>query len=148
MSWEHAIGIDNGPYNRREGIAFIGNNGTLVVDRQGYEVIIEHEAQGYNSSGVGKMESIEAYIKPKDLNYLDIHTENFIEAIKKNSQASLNTPIRSGSIAAINAQMGNIAYRTGSKVFWDSTKNVFIDNAAANKFIMPQYQNGWKMPSL
>jgi len=148
MSWEHAIGIDNGPYNRREGIAFIGNNGTLVVDRQGYEVIIEHEAQGYNNSGVGKMESIEAYIKPQDLNYLDIHTENFIEAIKKNSQASLNTPIRSGSIAAINAQMGNIAYRTGTKVFWDSTKNVFIDNAAANKFIIPQYQNGWKLPSL
>ena len=39
MLWEHATGIDNGPYNRREGIAFIGNNGTLVLDRQGYDVL-------------------------------------------------------------------------------------------------------------
>ena len=45
MLWEHATGIDNGPYNRREGIAFIGNNGTLVVDRQGYEVVTEKESR-------------------------------------------------------------------------------------------------------
>lgn len=148
MLWEHATGINNGPYSRREGIAFVGNNGTLVVDRQGYEVLIEHEAQGYSGIGKGKMESIEAFKKPDALNYLDLHTENFIEAIRKNSQASLNTPIRSGSIAAINAQMGNIAYKTGSKVFWDSKKNGFIDNPAANKLITPIYQNGWKMPSI
>ena len=94
------------------------------------------------------MESIEAFKKPDTVSYLDLHTENFIEAIKKNSQTLLNTPIRSGSIAAINAQMGNIAYKTGSKVFWDSKKNAFINNPAANKLIVPTYQNGWKMPSL
>lgn len=148
MLWEHATGIDNGPYNRREGIAFIGNNGTLVVDRRGYEVLVEQQSQGYNATGEPKMQAIDAYKKPDELNYLDLHTRNFIEAIKKNSQSALNTPIESGSIAAINAQMGNIAFRTGSKVFWDAKAGNFINNAEANKFIKPQYHNGWEMPKV
>jgi predicted dehydrogenase len=39
--WEHATGIDGGNYGRNHGIAFIGNNGTLVLDRGGWEVIPE-----------------------------------------------------------------------------------------------------------
>ena len=140
MLWEHATGIDNGPYNRGEGIAFIGNNGTLVVDRGGYEVLIERQTN--------KMDPIEAYMKPNELNYLDLHTKNFIDAIRKNDQSSLNAPIRSGSIAAINAQMGNIAYKTGTKVFWDSTKENFKDNVEANKLITPVYHNGWTLPKV
>lgn len=146
MLWEHATGINNGPYNRDEGIAFIGNNGTLVVDREGYEVISERESEGYASTGKPKMELIEAYVKPPELNYLDLHTSNFIEAVKKNSQTSLNTPISSGSIAAINAHMGNIAYKTGTKIFWDQKAGLFADNTAANKMIKPEYHNGWKLP--
>lgn len=148
MLWEHATGIDMGPYKRREGIAFIGNNGTLVVDRGGYEVLVERQAEGYGNWGKGKMENIESYTKPSDLSHIDLHTVNFIEAIKNNSQSMLNTPIKSGSIAAVNAQMGNIAYKTASKIFWDEKKGNFIDNAEANKLITPQYHNGWELPKL
>jgi predicted dehydrogenase len=146
MLWEHATGIDNGPYSRREGIAFIGNNGTLVVDRQGYEVITEKKADGYSNWTGDKMTPIEAYKKPEELNYLDLHTQNFVAAVRKNDQSFLNTPIRSGSVAAINAQMGNIAFKTGSKVFWDPKKGNFGDNSEANKLITPSYHNGWEMP--
>ncbi|HYF66927.1 MAG TPA: Gfo/Idh/MocA family oxidoreductase [Ohtaekwangia sp.] len=148
MLWEHATGIDAGPYNRREGIAFIGNNGTLVVDRGGYEVIVEREAQGYASTGDPKMKPVEAFKKPGELNYLDLHTQNFIDAVKKNDQSVLNTPIQSGSVAAINAQMGNIAYRTGTKVFWNPAKGEFENNAEANKLVKPEYHNGWELPKL
>ena len=43
LLWEHATGIDGGPYGRTEGIAFIGNNGTLIVNRGGWEVLPEGE---------------------------------------------------------------------------------------------------------
>ena len=92
------------------------------------------------------MESVEAFVKPQELNYLDLHTQNFIDAIKKNDQSALNTPIESGSVAAINAQMGNIAYKTAGKVLWDAKTNKFIDNSEANKLITADYHNGWKMP--
>jgi predicted dehydrogenase len=146
MLWEHATGIDHGPYTRREGIAFIGNNGTLVVDRHGYEVIVERQADGYSKWGADKMTPVEAYRKPDELNYMDLHTQNFVEAIRKNDQSLLNTPIASGSIAAINAQMGNIAYKTGGKVFWDAKRGNFGDHAEANKLIRAGYHNGWELP--
>jgi len=77
----------------------------------------------YSTKGDDKMEIVDAVLKPKDVNYLDLHTKNFIEAIKKNDPKMLNTPIDKGSLAAINAQMGNIAYRTGTKVDWDMSSD-------------------------
>jgi predicted dehydrogenase len=41
MVWDSAMGIDNGSYGRDHGIAFIGNNGTLILNRGGWEVIEE-----------------------------------------------------------------------------------------------------------
>ena len=148
MLWEHATGIDSGPYGRREGIAFIGNNGTLVVDRQGYEVIVERVAQGYSANGKPKMEPIVTYQRPSGANYLNMHTRNFISAIRANDTSRLNTPIDSGSVAAINAQMGNIAYKMGQKIYWDAEKGMFKDNTAANKLIKANYHNNWKLPEL
>jgi hypothetical protein len=148
MLWEHATGIDGGPYDRREGIAFIGNNGTLVVDRGGYEVIVEREAQGYSNWGDNKMEPIESYKVGGGPSYLDLHTQNFVQAIKENDPSILNTHISSGSVAAINAQMGNIAYRTGRKVYWDSSKNNFRNDREAHEMISADYQNGWEIPEI
>lgn len=44
IQWEQAQGIDDGPYNRDHGIAFIGNNGTLVLNRGGWEVIPDRKS--------------------------------------------------------------------------------------------------------
>ncbi|MBE0653646.1 MAG: Gfo/Idh/MocA family oxidoreductase, partial [Bacteroidales bacterium] len=41
VTWDHACGINDGPYGREHGLAFIGENGTLVIDRNGWEVIPE-----------------------------------------------------------------------------------------------------------
>ena len=148
MLWEHATGIDGGPYGRREGIAFIGNNGTLIVNRGGYEVIVEREPKGYSSWGDDKMETIESFKMSGGPNHLDLHTQNFVEAIKANDPSILNTHISSGSVAAINAQMGNIAYKTGRKVYWDASAGSFKNDDEANKLIKANYHNGWKVPEV
>jgi hypothetical protein len=44
------------------------------------------------------------------------------------------------------AQMGNIAYRTGERVYWDAAKNQFTSKAA-NKLMVPTYHNGYKLPN-
>ena len=41
VMWDHAIGIDDGAYGRNHGLGFVGENGTLVIDRGGWEVIPE-----------------------------------------------------------------------------------------------------------
>ncbi len=144
MLWEHATGIDNGNYGRTEGIAFIGNNGTLVLNRGGFEVIVEDERVD------GQRKALMDEIPPEKTkgSYLDLHTSNFIEAIQKNDPAAANCPPSTGSVAAINAHMGNVAYKTGRKVYWDTEKQNFGKDKEANALIGAQYHNGWKLPKV
>ena len=41
LVWEHNGGLQSGPYGRNYGIAFTGNDATLVVDRRGWELLPE-----------------------------------------------------------------------------------------------------------
>ncbi len=143
MQWEHATGIDLGPYRMSEGIAFVGNNGTLVVSRGGFDVYPEREFVGWGEEGPPKLEAIESMHPEPGVNTLDLHTQNFVEAIRAGDPSMLNTPIESGAIAAVNAQMGNIAYRTGEPLAWDAENGRFKGSDAANGMLMAEYHNGW-----
>ena len=65
--------------------------------------------------------------------------------MRDNNKENLNCSLEEGSIAAINAHMGNIAFRTGNKIYWDKEKRSFND-IEADSFIIPKYHNGWKLP--
>ncbi|WP_304517242.1 Gfo/Idh/MocA family protein [Cecembia rubra] len=143
MLWEHATGIDGGNYGTTEGIAFIGNNGTLVVNRGGWKVIPETETR--DGQRVNKIEEV-PHTRPNG-NALELHAQGFVNAIMKNDASLLTCGIETGSIAAINAQMGNIAYKTGKKIYWDAGKGQFTD-AEANALMKAQYHNGWKLPKV
>ena len=60
------------------------------MDRQGYGVLVEKYPRSYAERGDPKMEPIERFQKPKELNYLDLHTKNFSDAIKANDVSILN----------------------------------------------------------
>ena len=143
--WEHATGIDGGNYGRNHGIAFIGNNGTLVVDRGGWEVIPEEEFQGWGKEGIPKLEAMS---KDKGkANGLDLHTKNFIAAVKSRDASKLNAPIQVGYDAAVVSHMGNVAFKTGNRIYWDAEAGEFKEKEA-NEFLKANYQNGWKLPML
>jgi predicted dehydrogenase len=144
MLWEHATGIDGGNYGRTEGIAFIGNNGTVVVDRGGWELI--PETKEVDGGRRFKMEAVPKVRRPRDADYLDNHTRNFVEAIRKSDASILKCGIESGSVAAVNAHMGNIAFKTGRKIYWDAATGTFGDDDEANALLTPKYHNGWELP--
>jgi predicted dehydrogenase len=135
MLWEHAQAINNGNYGKDHGIAYIGNNGTLVLDRGGWKVITEGK----------KIETVEEVKKSDD--GLANHTRNFIDAVKSGNYSQLAAPIQAGATVAQVCQMGNIAYKTGMKLKWDKITNSFND-AAANKLIQPAYHNSYKLPKI
>lgn len=143
MLWEHATGIDGGNYGLTEGISFIGNEGTLVVHRGGWELIPEVKV----NNGV-KSQKFEAkkYAKKREDDYVKMHAENFVEAIRKNDPSILKCGIETGSIAALNAQMGNIAYKLGRRVYWDAKAGNFGKDKEANALMKAKYNNGWKLP--
>jgi predicted dehydrogenase len=145
MLWEHATGIDGGNYGRTEGIAFIGNNGTVVVDRGGWELIPETEER--DGRRRYRMPAIPQVSIPRDASYLDDHTRNFVDAIRKGDASLLKCGIESGSVAAVNAHMGNIAFRTGRKIDWEASTGSFAADEEANALLTPEYHNGWTLPT-
>jgi len=142
MLWEHATGIDGGPYGKPEGIAFVGNNGTLVVNRGGWEVIPET----YSDDGVRKYKLEAMPYQGHNDNILDLHTKNFVDAIRANDASRLKCGIDSGSVAAINASMGNIALKTGRKLFWNARAQQFENDAQANELTRSTYRAGYQVP--
>jgi predicted dehydrogenase len=133
MIWEHTIGIGLGNWKRPHGMAYTGENGTLVLDRNGWEVFPEKQR-------------VEAVPLQKNVGVgLDFHVRNFLDCLQNNTPQKLNAGIDIGRNVALVAQMGNIAYRTGEKVFWNNDKQQF-STATANKLIVPQYNNGYSLP--
>jgi predicted dehydrogenase len=144
MLWEHATGIDGGPYDKPEGIAFIGNDATLVLNRGGWEVIPEVET--VNGLRQYKTPAVPPQFNQGDI--LDVHTRNFVAAIRTNDPSILKCGIDTGSVAAINAQMGNIAFKTGRKLVWDAASGQFKGDAEANALIKARYNNGYTLPTV
>ncbi len=138
MVWDSAMGIDNGSYNKDHGIAYIGNNGTLILNRGGWEVIEEKQS---------KNKVLVPFEKSSD-NGLNLHMENFVSVVKSRKMEDLRCSIQDAAHVAIVSQMGNIAYRSGNKLNWDITKGRFTDEAINKKYLMKEYHNGYKLPKV
>jgi predicted dehydrogenase len=138
MVWDSAMGIDNGSYNRDHGIAYIGNNGTLILSRGGWEVIEERQSKNKVSK---------EFVKSSD-NGLDKHMENWVSVIKSRKMQDLHCSIQAGAHVATVAQMGNIAFRSGKKLEWDAAKKQFTNNDINKQYLMKEYHNGYKLPKV
>jgi len=138
LIWDSAMGIDNGSYGRDHGIAFIGNNGTLVLNRGGWEVIEERQSKSKVSSPLKK--SVD--------NGLYKHWENFVSVVKSRKMEELNCSIQAGAHVATVAQMGNISFRSQQKLHWDKAKAKFTDQAINDKYLLKPYHNGYHLPKI
>ncbi len=135
--WDHAIGINDGAYGRNAGLGFVGENGTLVVDRQGWEVIPEVV------NGVTRMEA-KPLVKGSNEG-LKNNVRNHLDCIRKRDRNTTVNPDIAGHIAKLSA-VGNIAYRTGKKLIWDGTR--FTNDEEANSYLVPQYRAPWTLPKI
>ncbi|THU36821.1 Gfo/Idh/MocA family oxidoreductase [Niastella caeni] len=138
LVWDSAMGIDNGSYGRNHGIAFIGNNGTLVLYRGGWEVL--EEPQSTNKAS-------KSFVKPSD-NGLNNHWVNFIDVVKSRKMEDLNCSIQAGAHVATVAQMGNISFRSGQRLVWDKSNGKFTDEKINSQYLMKEYENGYKLPKV
>ncbi len=142
LTWDHTIGVYGANYNSRgHGVAFMGEYGTLVIDRKGWEVIPE-------TKSTSKREGYEGV--PLQLaagSGLDIHVRNFLDCIK-DPNLKPNCDIETGAHIARFAHLGNIAYRLGRKLDWDGEQQQFINDVEANHMAKANYRAPWTMPKV
>jgi hypothetical protein len=137
VMWDHAIGINDGAYGREHGLGFVGENGTLVVNRGGWEVIPEV---------INKQKRMEPVVFQTGTNQgISNHVKNFLDCTKHHGH-TLNAGIEIGAHIAKFSHLGNIAYRTGKKLVWDGTH--FTNDLEANNYLIPHYRAPWELPKV
>ncbi len=129
MQWSNSA-LESGPYGRNYGLEFKGSEGTLIVNREGMEIIPLD----------GKLEA--QTWKPTNDEHLD-HTSNFLDCIRSR-RLDTACPISNGSFCAKYAHLGNIAARTGESLTYDDQKHTF-HNKAADRLVAPTYRKPWRM---
>jgi predicted dehydrogenase len=140
MIWEHATAIGQGPYMRDHGVAFHGNNGVLVVDRGGWEVLPETETKNnrkaYRMIGEPRRGS-----RGEDMNAA--HVRDFLECLESRKRPRSDVEVGHNSMIA--CHLGNIAYRTGRRVAWDVDKEQVTGDAEQQALVLKEYRAPWSL---
>jgi predicted dehydrogenase len=136
MVWECGLNPGIGPYGKGHGVAFVGQKGTMVLDRGGYQLMPDR-------SDALKGPFFEAKTQENYGDGLDEHVQNFLDCIRKGGTP--NASVEIGAKTAIVSEMGNIAYRVGKVIHWDDAAKRFM-NEAADKLTRVNYSENWALP--
>ena len=142
LSWEHSLGVALGPYERTNGVAFTGENGTLIADRSGWKVV--SEIGGDRGKTVYKMPLLPERRAQSDGR--NEHFANWFKAIREGTP--LACPIADASQVAMVAHLGNLALRSGQNVTWNDAKKQVEGNPEAQKLSQHRYRAPWVLPKL
>lgn len=72
------------------------------------------------------------------------HYQEWIDACKGGPPAGSNFVDHAAHLAEV-VLLGNIAIRTGEKLYWDGPNQRFTNSEAANQLINPPYRQGWSL---
>jgi predicted dehydrogenase len=139
ITWDHACGINLGLYDKREGLAFYGENGTLILTRDDWEVI------PVVVNNVPRMEAPVPF-KRNEWKGPYNHVGNFLSCIKSRQLPACDIEI--GSRVAILSHLGNISCRLQREVRWDNANSRFINDDEANALAKAYYRAPWELPKL
>jgi predicted dehydrogenase len=127
-------------YHRDRGSTIMGTTGTVLVDREGYEV---YDWKGVKTSEVKAAKTASA--SSSDLvgadTMTDRHFANFIAGIR--TGAPLNAPVSIGNVAVTMLQLSNIAWIVNRELNLDTTDGKIKNDPAAMQMWGRQYQKGW-----
>jgi len=139
LTWEGRSCQDMKYYGRERGSLVMGTTGTVLADRDGYEIF---DLKGNKTSEfkVGKGTS-SADLVGRD-SMTDAHFANFIDGVRKG--AKLNAPIEVGNVAVTMLQLSNIAWMTQRELHLDAKNGRIQNDAEAMKLWGREYEKGWE----
>jgi predicted dehydrogenase len=139
ISWEGKSCQGMKYYGRDRGSTIMGTTGTVLVDRDGYEI---HDLKGNKTSEfkAGNMTSSADLIGSDSMT--DAHFGNFIAGIRQGEQ--LNAPISVGNIAVTMLQLSNIAWEVSRELHLDAKDGRIQGDPEAMKMWGREYEKGWE----
>lgn len=125
-------------YGRDRGSAILGTSGTVLIDRDGYEI---YDLKGKKTSEfkVGSHTSSTDLVGSDSMT--DAHFANFIAGIR--SGEKLNAPVSEGNIAVTMLQLSNIAWEVNHELNLDTKDGRIQEDPEAMKLWNREYETGW-----
>ncbi|MGB7844607.1 MAG: Gfo/Idh/MocA family oxidoreductase [Candidatus Acidiferrum sp.] len=125
-------------FGRDRGSTIMGTTGTVLVDRDGYEV---YDLKGKKTTEfkVGSTTSSTDTVGRDSMT--DAHFANFIAGIR--SGEKLNAPISVGNIAVTMLHLSNIAWEVNRELHVDTKDGRIQGDAEAMKLWGREYEKGW-----
>jgi predicted dehydrogenase len=138
LSWEGKSCQGMKSYGRDRGSTIMGTTGTVLVDRDGYEI---YDLQGNKKSEfkAGSKTSSSDLVGSDSMT--DAHFANFITGIRKGEK--LNAPIDVGNVAVTMLQLSNIAWEVNRELAIASTDGKIQSDPDAMKLWSRDYESGW-----
>jgi predicted dehydrogenase len=144
MMWECAIGIGRGPEAREHGVSFVGENGTLVVDRGGWEVYadtrkLDTRFREYKAIGLPRQGN-------NNEDYHLLHVQDFLDCMRSRERPRSDVEIGHNSMIA--CHLGNMSQRLGRMIEWDVEGEKVIGDPEAQKMVSRPYRAPWVLPTV
>lgn len=129
--------------NKNYGIQFFGTDGSLFIDRDGFEVNPEtarvDQGEYFFRSNYRNVRGGDQY--QHNVN----HVRNFLECLKSRERPNSDIEIGHRSTAA--AHLGNIAFRRNERLRWDPVREELLGaSPEARAMLSRPYRPPWKLP--
>ena len=124
-------------YGRDRGSTIMGTTGTVLVDRDGYEI---YDLKGNKTSEfkTGSTTSSSDLLGRDSMT--DAHFANFIAGIRKGEK--LNAPISVGNVAVTMLQLSNIAWEVNRELHLDTQGRADPGRPGSDEDVGPRVREG------
>jgi predicted dehydrogenase len=139
IAWESTCCNGMRYFNRGRGSLIEGTNGTVLVDRDGYE-IYDLKGKKIDEFKVGGQTSTADLVGADSMT--DAHFANFIAGIQKGEK--LNAPVAVGNVAVTMLQLSNIAWTVNRELNLDPANGRIRDDDQAMAMWSRTYEKGWE----
>jgi predicted dehydrogenase len=139
ISWEGKSCQGMKFYGRDRGSTIMGTSGTVLVDRDGYEIydLKGNKTREFKTGG----KTFSADLVGRD-SMTDAHFANFIAGIRTGEK--LNAPIAVGNVTVTMLQLSNIAWEVNRELSLDPKVGQIQGDAEAMKLWSREYEKGWE----
>ena len=141
LTWKCDCCSGKTTYGRDRGVAVHGTEGTVIVDRAGYEVYDRHDKRTDQYVVSGHAATSASDLVGAD-SMTDMHFANMIDAIR--TAAALHQPISQGNVAVTLMQLANISYFTGRGLHIDTGTGSIQNDREAEAMTRRTYEKGWE----
>jgi len=115
------------------GVLFVGEEGMLIADYERHKLLPESQFENFQPP----TPFIPDLVGPHP------HHQEWVRACKTGAPTSCNFAYASALTETV--LLGNVAYRTGSKLEWDAARLKVRNSAQASNYLHTEYRKGWEI---